>query len=62
MTRKQIDTLHEVRLTFVQVVVPIGIGLVYLNETHPSWKYDVKKKFVEGKNFIKDKAQSFKNH
>lgn len=61
MTRKQIDTLHELRLTFVQVVVPIGIGFVYLEETHPHWKNDVKKGIVKGKNFIKDKVQSFKN-
>lgn len=61
MTRKQIDTIHELRLTFVQVVIPIGIGLVYLEETHPHWKYDVKMKVVKGKNFIKDKVQSFKN-
>lgn len=61
MTRNQIDTLHELRLTFVQVVVPIGIGFVYLEETHPHWKNDVKKGFVKGKNFIKDKVQSFKN-
>lgn len=61
MTRKQIDTLHELRLTFVQVVVPIGIGLIYLEETHPHWKNDIKKQVVKGKDFIKDKVQSFKN-
>lgn len=61
MTRKQIDALHELRLTFVQVVVPIGIGLIYLEETHPHWKHDVKKKIVEGKDFIRYKVQSFKN-
>lgn len=61
MTRKQIDTLHELRLTFVQVVIPIGIGLIYLEETHPHWKHDVKMKVVEGKDFIRYKVQSFKN-
>lgn len=62
MTRKQIDALHEIRLTFVQVVIPVAIGFIYLEENYPSWRYNAKKKFVEGKNYIKDKAQSFKNH
>lgn len=61
MTRKQIDTLHELRLTFVQVVIPIGIGFVYLEETHPHWKNDVKKGFNKVKQTVKDKAQSFRN-
>ena len=60
MTRKQIDMMHELRLTFVQVVVPIGIGLIYLEETHPHWKYDVKKGIKKSKEFIKSKVHSLK--
>lgn len=60
-TTQKINLIHEVRLTFIQVVVPIGIGLIYLEENYPSWRYNAKKKFVEGKNFIKDKVQSRKH-
>ncbi len=60
MTRNQIDTLHELRLTFVQVVIPIGVGLIYLEETHPHWKYDVKQGFKKGKTYIVDKVHSLK--
>lgn len=59
MTRKQIDALHEIRLTFVQVVVPIGVGLIYLEETHPHWKSDVRKGVNKSKEYIKEKVQGF---
>ena len=59
-TTQKINLMHEVRLTFVQVVVPIGVGFIYLEETHPHWKHDVKKGFKKSKEFIKSKVHSLK--
>lgn len=59
-TTQKINLMHEVRLTFVQVVIPIGVGFVYLDRNYPSWKYNAKKSFKKGKTYIVDKVHSFK--
>lgn len=58
MTFRQIESMRQIRLFFTQVIVPIGIGVIAIDQMHPEWKHKISEKAKNTKQSIKRKINS----
>ena len=55
MKRRTIDSIHEIRMTIVQIVIPAGIAAFAIDGRYPNLKYKIRDKYREKKNKVKNK-------